>query len=71
MLLQLPAGVAAAEQGQTSSADGVRWNLADLYQGPNDQSIEHDLTQALRRAQDFEKAYRGEIGTPTGPTPQV
>jgi oligoendopeptidase F len=67
MLLQLPAGVAPAEPRQTSSADGVRWNLADLYHASDDESIEHDLTQALRRAQDFEKAYRGKISSPAGP----
>jgi oligoendopeptidase F len=52
----------------TSSADGVAWNLRDLYQGLDDPQINRDLETALRRAQAFETAYRGKIQTPTGPS---
>ncbi len=51
---------------QTSSADGVAWNLDDLYLGPDDPRIEHDLDASLARAKAFEAAYRGRIET--GPT---
>jgi oligoendopeptidase F len=51
----------------TSSADGVAWNLDDLYTGPDDPAINADLAEALRRAQAFETAYRGKIG-PAAPT---
>jgi oligoendopeptidase F len=46
---------------QSSSADGVTWNLGDLYQGVDDPQINRDLESALKRAQAFEKAYRGKI----------
>jgi oligoendopeptidase F len=51
----------------TSSADGVAWNLGDLYAGLDDPQITHDLETALRRAEAFETAYRGKIDVPGGP----
>jgi oligoendopeptidase F len=54
---------------QTSSADGVTWNLKDLYSGVDDPRITQDLDEALRRARDFEAAYRGKIGAAGGPAP--
>jgi oligoendopeptidase F len=56
---------------QTSSADGVSWDLADLYCGVDDPQIGHDLDAALRRAQAFEAAYRGKILVEGGPPPDV
>jgi oligoendopeptidase F len=52
----------------TSSADGVAWDLSDLYKGVDDPRIDADLEQALGRAQRFEAAYRDKIDTPGGPT---
>ncbi len=40
---------------QTSSADGVAWNLADLYARPDDPRIAADLDAAERRAVAFEQ----------------
>lgn len=54
---------------QTSSADGIAWNLQDLYQGIDDPAINRDLETALRRAQAFETAYRGKIES--GPSPEL
>jgi oligoendopeptidase F len=54
---------------QTSSADGVSWNLTDLYVGVDDPRITRDLDEALRRARAFEAAYRGKIDVPGGPDP--
>ncbi len=51
----------------TSSADGVSWDLADLYSGPDDPRISVDLEGARGRAERFEAAYRGKIDTPGGP----
>jgi oligoendopeptidase F len=51
----------------SSSADGVAWNLADLYSGPDDPRIKADLDAALSRAAAFESAYRGKIDVPGGP----
>jgi oligoendopeptidase F len=51
----------------TSSADGVSWDLSDLYQGVDDPAIASDLDSALKRAQAFEAAYRGKIQIDGGP----
>ena len=55
----------------TSTADGVAWNLNDLYLGVDDPAIGDDLEGALRRAQAFEAAYRGRIDTPGWPAPEL
>src|SRR5208282_135100 len=47
----------------SSSADSVAWDLKDLYAGVDDPAIARDLEDALRRAQAFEKSYRGQIET--------
>src|SRR6059058_3467895 len=54
-----------------SSADGVAWDLGDLYAGVDDPKIDQDLQAALRRAEAFEAAYRGKIGVPGGPAPDL
>lgn len=51
----------------SSSADGIAWNLADLYAGVDDPAITRDLEAAMARAQAFEKVYRGQIAVETGP----
>jgi oligoendopeptidase F len=56
---------------QTSSADGVTWDLHDLYSSVDDPRITHDLDSALQRAQAFEAAYRGQINIEGGPPPEV
>jgi oligoendopeptidase F len=55
----------------TSSADGIAWNLKDLYDGVDDPQITRDLETALRRARAFEAAYRGQIDVAGGPPPDV
>jgi oligoendopeptidase F len=52
-----------------SSADGVTWDLNDLYQRVDDPQISRDLDAALHRALAFESAYRGKIHGDGGPTP--
>jgi oligoendopeptidase F len=52
----------------SSSADGVRWDLDDLYHGVDDPRIQGDLDAAQQRAQAFETAYRGKINVPGGPS---
>ena len=56
---------------ETSSADGVSWDLEDLYSGPDDPRIDRDLDGALDRAKAFESVYRGKIGTDGGPEPAL
>jgi oligoendopeptidase F len=55
----------------TSSADGVSWDLGDLYANVDDAGILRDLGTALGRAQAFEAAYRGKINSNGGPTPEL
>jgi oligoendopeptidase F len=59
----------ATEISQTSSADGVAWDLSDLYASADDPALERDLREALARAQTFEKAHRGKIEVEGGPDP--
>jgi oligoendopeptidase F len=54
-----------------SSADGVAWNLGDLYAGIDDPRIEQDLDTALGRAKAFETAYRGKIAVAGGPSAEL
>src|SRR4051812_27711121 len=44
-----------------SSADGVAWDLSDLYAGPDDPALDRDLAASRARARTFEAAYRGKI----------
>ena len=44
-------------------AAGVRWNLSDLYAGPDDPALEADLDRSLARASAFGERYRGKIAT--------
>ena len=55
----------------SSSAEGVAWDLADLYGGPEDPSIDADLDAALSRAQAFEARYRGAIAAEPGIAPRL
>jgi oligoendopeptidase F len=55
----------------TSTANGVRWRLSDLYSGPDDAALAADLESARRRAEAFEARYRGQINAADGPTPDV
>jgi oligoendopeptidase F len=54
-----------------SSADGVAWNLADLYAGLDDPRVEQDLEKAHGRAREFEAAYRGKLDVPGGPSVEL
>ena len=45
-----------------SSADGVAWNLGDLYAGPDDPGIERDLQLALQRPAIREDLSRQDSG---------
>jgi len=55
----------------SSSAQGVAWDLSDLYSGVDDPRLTQDLETALARAQKFEQAYRGKIDTPGGPPAEL
>ena len=51
-----------------SSADGVTWDLSNLYRGLDDPGLVHDLEEAMKRAQAFETIYRGKIAVTGGPS---
>jgi oligoendopeptidase F len=42
-------------------ATGIRWDLSDLYAGPDDPRIDADLDRALTGAKDFAGRYRGRL----------
>lgn len=44
-------------------AAGVRWDLADLYAGPDDPRLEEDLAASARRAEAFAARYRDRVAT--------
>src|SRR5262245_24509393 len=42
-------------------AEGVRWDLSELYTGPSDPRIETDIAEARSRAEVFANTYRGKL----------
>lgn len=48
-------------------AEGVQWNLSELYAGPDDPRIEADLAEARHQAEAFAQHYRGKVATLDGP----
>src|SRR5437660_1263815 len=44
-----------------SSADGIAWDLGELYAGADDPRLTQDLAAARRHAETFEATYRGKI----------
>ena len=57
-----------AADEKRSSADGVKWDLGDLYSSVDDPRISADLETALKRAQAFETNHRGKIEVAGGPS---
>lgn len=50
-----------AQAVKTTGAENVRWDLGDLFDGPDDPRIEVSLSQQLERAMTFESTYRGKV----------
>ena len=50
-----------------SSAEGVRWDLSDLYASPSDPTWAQDLERILADAASFAERYRGTVNVPGGP----
>jgi oligoendopeptidase F len=46
-----------------TGADGVRWDLSDLYTSPTDPKIEATLEHALERAKAIEAKFRGRFAS--------
>jgi len=51
----------SATNTAAEAAAGVRWDLSDLYAGPDDPKIDADLDAAHANAESFAKRYRGRI----------
>jgi len=52
---------ADAPAAAAGPAAGIRWDLSDLYAGPDDPNIERDLDVALAAARGFAERFRGRI----------
>jgi len=66
----LPESGAGSSAADAASAKGVRWDLSDLFAGPDDPRIQASLTSLDADAQAFAAHYRGTISVPGGPGPQ-
>ncbi len=51
----------ATAESQETGAESVRWDLKDLYAGPDDPTIEADFKAALEQAQAFQETHRGRV----------
>jgi oligoendopeptidase F len=47
----------------STGAEGVRWDLGDLYASPTDPAVEADLARSLESAKAFEAKYKGKVAT--------
>ncbi|MFI5322114.1 MAG: M3 family oligoendopeptidase [Thermodesulfobacteriota bacterium] len=54
-----------------SGAEGIVWNLSDLYSGLDDARIERDIMDTLKNSALFEKQYRGKINSKNISTPTL
>ncbi len=46
---------------KTSSAEGIEWDLTDLYKDIDDPKLEEDISDALGRADEFRDKYGGKL----------
>lgn len=53
-----------------SSAQGIRWDLSDLFSSYDDPEIEATLSDCRRRAEELSIRFHGTIHIPGGPTPE-
>ncbi len=51
------------ENSKNYTAKGVRWNLSDLYHGPDDPEIKSSVEKCVRSASLFEKKYRNAVSS--------
>ncbi len=57
--------MAEAIQITLTGAEGITWNLSDLYSNLEDPQIERDINDAFSSAKSFEAKYRGKINSET------
>jgi len=53
----------------TLSGAGIRWDLGDFFDSPDDPRIHSTLAECHKRAGAFARRYRGSIAVPAGPGP--
>ncbi len=46
---------------ESTTADGVEWDLSDLYEDHDDPDLEADLKELTERAEEFRDRYKGKI----------
>lgn len=51
----------AAEENAKTGAEEIQWNLADLYDGVDDEKLKTDKKIVRQKADDFAKTYHGQI----------
>ncbi len=54
----------------SNSAEGIRWDLSDLFSSHDDPRIEATLNECRARAEDFSSRFRGKISQLEGLTPK-
>lgn len=57
--------MAQAIDATLTGAEGITWNLSDLYLNLEDPQIEKDVKDAFSKAKSFEEKYRGKINSET------
>lgn len=57
--------MAQAIDATLTGAEGITWNLSDLYLNLEDPQIEKDFKDAFSKAKSFEEKYRGKINSET------
>ena len=52
-----------AQAMKVTGAENIHWNLADLFEAPDDPDIEKALTRDIENAAAFEQKYRGKVAS--------
>jgi len=56
--------MAKAAKTEKSGAEGITWDLSDLYSNLKDKKIQRDIKDLFQKSEAFEKKYRGKINSP-------
>ena len=56
--------MAKAAKAKKSGAEGITWDLSDLYSSLKDKRIQRDIKDLFQKSEAFEKKYRGKINSP-------
>ncbi len=56
--------MAKAAKKEKSGAEGIKWDLSELYSNLKDKKIQRDIKDLFQKSEAFEKKYRGKINSP-------